>query len=551
MNLYTTKDSPSAEKLRGGYYTPTPIARFLARWVSESGPKILEPSCGDGQILTELSDLVGPGQLKAVELFREEAEKAKDRTGVQVHVGDFFEWFDGDTWGTFDGVAGNPPYIRFGHWPEAARGPAMNFMERAELAPSRLTNAWVPFTAASVLAVRQGGRIGLVLPAELMQVSYAAQLREFLVSRCAHLTLVSFKRLLFEGVLQEVVLLLAERGPGPATIRTFELGDASELRDISSADVGVAEAPMLSHDREKWTKYFLKPHHIKLLRRIRNDPNLPELGLHASVEVGVVTGRNSFFTMRPSEAAERGLVAWCRPLVARSNQLAGLTYTGDDLSEHRANDVRCMLLALDDDMFDDDGELKSRLPGKTDSAVAALTNYLESGQTEGVPSGYKCSIRRNWPVVPSAWVPDGFMLRQIHHHPVLTANDTQAVSTDTVHRVRLLGTATARQLSAAAFNSATFAFAEILGRSYGGGILELEPSEARSLPVVNPQAIESDLTAQLDSLLRAGEAGEALNLADKAMLVQGLGWDEEDVASLREAWTMLRDRRQRRGRSYK
>ena len=548
MKLYTTKDSPSAEKLRGGYYTPTPIARFLARWVGESGPKILEPSCGDGQILTELSDVVGPEQLEAVELFREEAEKATRSTGVQVAVGDFFEWFEDEAWGSFDGVAGNPPYIRFGHWPEPARGPAMNFMERAELAPSRLTNAWVPFTAASILAVRSGGRIGLVLPAELMQVSYAAQLREFLMSRCAHLTLVSFRRLVFEGVLQEVVLLLAERGPGPATIRTYELGDASELSNISPTDAG-AEAPMLSHDREKWTKYFLKPHQIELLRRIRSDAQLPELGLHASVEVGVVTGRNSFFTMRPTEAAERGIDAWCRPLVARSNQLAGLTYTGADLSRHRSSDVRCMLLALDDDMFDDEGEVITHLPGRTVPEIAALMDYLESGRAGDVPDGYKCSIRRNWAVVPSTWIPDGFMLRQIHHHPVLTANDTQAVSTDTVHRVRLLGSATARQLSAAAFNSATFAFAEILGRSYGGGILELEPSEARSLPVVNPHAIEPELAAQLDVLVRAGEGHEALNLADKALLIQGLGWEEDAVTSLREAWTLLRDRRQRRGRS--
>ena len=41
-------------KLRGGYYTPTPISEFLAKWaIRNPSDRILEPSCGDGNILTE------------------------------------------------------------------------------------------------------------------------------------------------------------------------------------------------------------------------------------------------------------------------------------------------------------------------------------------------------------------------------------------------------------------------------------------------------------------------------------------------------------------
>ncbi|GAB0062040.1 hypothetical protein IBA8401_30690 [Pseudomonas syringae] len=39
----------SAQKLRGGYYTPLDIASFLSKWVLSNGNShILEPSCGDG-----------------------------------------------------------------------------------------------------------------------------------------------------------------------------------------------------------------------------------------------------------------------------------------------------------------------------------------------------------------------------------------------------------------------------------------------------------------------------------------------------------------------
>jgi adenine-specific DNA-methyltransferase len=46
----------SAEKLRGGFYTPEPIADFILRWgINGSNNKdILEPSCGDGVFLEQL-----------------------------------------------------------------------------------------------------------------------------------------------------------------------------------------------------------------------------------------------------------------------------------------------------------------------------------------------------------------------------------------------------------------------------------------------------------------------------------------------------------------
>lgn len=97
--------------------------------------------------------------------------------------------------------------------------------------------------------------------------------------------------------------------------------------------------------------------------------------------------------------------------------------------------------------------------------------------------GYKCSIRTPWWRTPSLWEPDLFLLRQIHRAPRLTVNAAAATSTDTVHRVRLAAGVDAGALAAVFHNSVTFAFTEIMGRSYGGGVLELEPREAERLPI--------------------------------------------------------------------
>ena len=527
MAKFAAKAASEGDKLRGGYYTPEPIARFVAEWAGQAGSQILEPSCGDGAILRELVSAVGDEGLAAVELTSQEAEKAADSSGVVVEVADFFAWFAPERHGTYDAVAGNPPYIRFGSWDESSREPALALMRSQGFRPTKLTNAWVPFVVASVLAVRPGGRVALVLPAELLQVGYAAALRSYLIDNCSHVTIVSFQRLVFPGILQEVVLLLAERGTGPAQIRTIEVPDASHLETFYTAEAPAVRAHL--HEAEKWTKYYLDAATISMLRTVRTDGRLLPLSRFAEVDVGVVTGRNAFFCLSAADAKQRKLGAFTVPLVARSMQIPALSFSESDLAEQDTTDARTRLLALSSDV-----NLERQ---------AALARYLAEGQADGVPDGYKCRIRRTWWEVPSTWVPDGFMLRQISTHPRLIANQTGATSTDTVHRVRVAPGVDMERLAVGAFNSVTFALAEVLGRSYGGGILELEPSECGYLPVVDPAIVPDTLHQKADELVRERRYDDALDLVDQAVLVERLGFAVDEVAALRCAWTQMRDRR--------
>ena len=528
MPNFASKPLPSEEKLRGGYYTPDPIAAFLARWVGAAGGRVLEPSCGDGAVLAALAERLGTGGgLTGVELDPAASAQARRRGCATVVTADFFRWFDQTRHGAFDGVAGNPPYIRFGSWQEDSRLPAFAMMAGQGLRPTRLTNAWVPFVVASLLAVREGGRVGLVLPAELLQVGYAAPLRAYVVDTCSDVCVVSFRSLVFPGIQQEVVLLLATRGEGPARIRTMEVDDARDLAGAEPPETAAVRAGL--HDREKWTKYYLDADQIELLRRLRRDARLPSLGRWACVDVGVVTGRNAFFCMTAAQARERGLTRVTVPLVARSAQLTGLGYTDEDLRRHDLADATTRLLRI--------GE---GFPVGRSPRVGA---YLAAGEAAGVPTGYKCRIRREWWVVPSVWVPDGFMLRQISTHPRLVANRAGATSTDTVHRVRLRAGVSMEKVAVAAFNSVTFAFSEIVGRSYGGGVLELEPSEAEDLPVPDPDLVADWVVEKSDQLVRAGDVHAALDLVDRSVLVDKLGFGREETEEARRIWARLRDRR--------
>jgi adenine-specific DNA methylase len=311
-----------------------------------------------------------------------------------------------------------------------------------------------------------------------------------------------------------------------------EVEDADSLPCPESI-AAVPHAPALRHDTEKWTKYFLDPAGIDALRRVRELPGVRRLGELADVDVGVVTGRNQFFVLRPSGVEARTLHSHVRPLVSKSAHVQGIQFSSADLALLEDEDAPCHLLAVQQ-AFELDAD-------------EALQAYIEAGEAEQVHTGYKCSIRKRWWVVPSTWVPDAFLLRQIHQHPRVIANLTGATATDTIHRVRMLNGTTPPALAAASINSMTFAFAEVMGRSYGGGVLELEPREAEGLPFPDPHGLPPATISRVDEFLRRGEILEALDTVDEALLIRGLDFPPELVASLRGVWERLKNRRLTRG----
>ena len=101
--------------------------------------------------------------------------------------------------------------------------------------------------------------------------------------------------------------------------------------------------------------------------------------------------------------------------------------------------------------------------------------------------------------------PSCFFFRQIYDFPRLVLNECNATSTDTIHRMKSKGPP--ELIVASIYTHLTAASAEIEGRSYGGGVLELEPTEAEKLLV--PAVLDGGLSVEeCDRLIRAGRLAE-------------------------------------------
>lgn len=177
---------------------------------------------------------------------------------------------------------------------------------------------------------------------------------------------------------------------------------------------------------------------------------------------------------------------------------------------------------------------------------AALARYIRSGEEKAIHTGYKCSIRKPWYEVPSVWNPDGFLFRQIYDFPRVVLNRAGATSTDTIHRLTARS-ANAERVIANTYTWLTAASAEIEGRSYGGGVLELEPTEAER--ILLPAALNGALPIdECDRLTRAGRLNEVLEENARIVLKQHMGLSRSECLLLRNIWGKMRDRRLARSR---
>lgn len=552
--FHSNKLPVNSQKLRGGYYTPVELSDYLAKWVIRDGSeKILEPSCGDGifigSALRRFSELKKEGRrispkITAIEIEPRELKKAKlhvenynfPKMQAEFISGDFFDLFQKlKLESGYDVVLGNPPFIRFQYFDDASREKAFWHLRNAGYAPTKLANAWSAFVQLSVELLKEGGRLAMVLPAELLQVGYASELRKRLSAQFSHIVIIGFKKLVFPEIQQEVVLLLAEGKREvsilESDIHTIEFEDGKDLATSENLKDAVSHIPS-KHSRPlmKWTSLFLGEKSFYALVDAQRSKLIVPLGTLANVDIGVVTGRNSFFVLDEKTQKEILASKFTLPLVGRTSTLKSIIFDENDFEKYQLTEPGYLLNL--------NGIPEKDIPKE-------LKEYISHGEAENVHKGYKCRVRKRWFDVPSIYVPDAFMFRQIHKYPLLVVNRAGATSTDTIHRVRFINGTKPEKLAAICFNSLTLAWAEVSGRSYGGGVLELETKEAEHLPVPYNAKIEID-SQKVDSLLRNGKDLEALEYVDRVVLSDYMGMSNSTIKHIRNAWLDLRNRRTNR-----
>ncbi|RON17561.1 SAM-dependent methyltransferase [Pseudomonas brassicacearum] len=538
------KADQTTQKLRGGYYTPQKLADYAARWVLQKQPKsILEPSCGDGVFIQALHNNHCDKAIKlsGFELFDAEAQKASDlcsKLGFEnssVTEGDFLVWANqqlNQKRQLFDAVIGNPPFIRYQFLEQS-------FQEQAELVFKQLgqkftkhTNAWVSFLLSSLSLLKSGGRMGMVIPSEIIHVMHAQSLRSYMGQICSKIVIIDPKEIWFEDTLQGAVIIMAEKkedtskpseGVGIVSVSGFDfLNECPET--LFNRILGINGETV----EGKWTKATLEKSEISLIKKIISHESVHKFKDIAKVDVGIVTGANNFFLVNNETVKTFGLEAYAHPMFGRSQHCPGILY---DKAQHQSNQLQSLptnFLYIRDDY--------SELPSK-------VQRYIKTGELEEFHLRYKCRIRKPWYKVPSIYSTEIGMLKRCHEAPRLILNQVGAYTTDTAYRITSSFT-DAENLVCSFLNPLTAITAELEGRYYGGGVLELVPSEIEKIYIPVIQGYQHD-SATLNQLVKDGKVEEVIREHGGAILAE-LGVSKEDNEQLMKIWKKLRDRRLRK-----
>ncbi|MDR7060836.1 MULTISPECIES: N-6 DNA methylase [unclassified Sphingopyxis] len=541
-------DTQENRKSRGAFFTPPEISRYLARWAIRSpNDVILEPSCGEASFLLAAGErlrdldacpLLWSSQLHGVEIHEDSAVAAKSilrdaNLDASVTVSDFFDY---DERQKFDAIVGNPPFVRYQQFSGAARAKSLEAALAQGVRLSGLASSWAGFVLKASQHVSECGRLALVLPAELLSVSYAAEVRNFLLRRFAHVRLIMFEQRVFPEVLEEVVLLLAEGSGGAKCFEVYQTRNAQTLQDVEAAE-WTEHAPAVG---EKWTPALVAKNAFAAYREIAS-LHFEDLGSWGRTYLGAVTGNNKFFTLSANDLRKHGLTqSDVIPISPPgSRHMRGLTFTDAAWRKLSQDDSRTLLF----------------YPGERPSEPAL--RYIKRGEESSIAEAYKCRMRSPWWRVPLVEIPDLFLTYMNHDRPRLITNSSKAHILNSIYGVKLKDDRRSmgrELLPIASLNSVTLLGAEIVGRAYGGGLLKMEPREADLLPVpsfIHIRSVEKELRAiksQLTRQLRQGNVEEAAEAVDSILLANVT---KSDLEALRAARDVLFQRRRARGKNGK
>lgn len=520
------------KKNTGSYYTPAYLASFISKRVLfhfdvNSRISILEPSVGDGAFILELEKEKNIRiNLTALDINEVELKKASEKWSKKTALFTKVDFLEYSNTKLFSAVVGNPPYVKKNILTLKQIESIKKIHSNENLTEASVKNIWTTFLVKANTLLAKNGILAFVLPSELLQVKFAEEVREYLKKEFERIEIFTFNDLMFECKGQDTIVLFAYK---KAEQKGEFFTNISSKESLVQNRFVLRNNSLLVDSKVKWTHHFLTSDELTFIDNLRKE--LKTVNDYSESKPGIVTAANKFFILDKETENTYDLSNYTKPIIQKGLFVNGsVVFRNEDMKELEVNNRPTRLLQLTNN----------------DCISKELREYLNIGELEEIPDRYKCKIRNKWYVIPNiSDKPDAFFFKRSHLYPKLLKNNSNAFVTDSAYKVRMRKGYDLNSFIYSFYNTLTLLLSELDGRYYGGGVLELIPSEFKKLPIPYLEINSNRFDRFTEKFEGKKDIEEILVANDFEILNTALGISFEEIEKLTEIRNKLKNKRLR------
>jgi len=536
---------PGGERHRlGQYYTPPPIVELMVEMcVKSPNDMMLDPGCGSGGFLVKayhkLKDLK-----KKENPFREDTELHKELLnqvyGIDINpfpaqlssinlavrnlkvrseninlvVSDFFKIKPGmpPLPPEFDVVITNPPYTRQEEleYKEKIRDAALIYTDGSKIDIDARAGIYAYFFTHSAKFLKNSGRMGYITSDTWLDVGFGEGLKRFFLDHFKILTIIWYDVRAFEKPLVGTCITILEKENASERARNENVvkfvrikramppGEIIRIIETTNKDFEDDRIGILLREQnelqpeEKWGKFLRAP---MIFFKVASHPKMTKLRSVSEIRRGFTSGANEFFYLDEEKIRLWGIEReYLMPIVTSPkdvklvikpddiNQWVLMVHESkEDLSKKNANVLK----------YIEWGEnVETQIKGGTKGGTT-VKGYHNLSTVKSRKLWYDLGKREPAPILRS---------RRIWERCIYILNNANAQANDSFYEIYPRSKDDVVVLAGILNSSVTAMLSELLGRFYGGGVLELEIYESKELPVLDLRKLSAGDIEKIEQL---------------------------------------------------
>lgn len=519
----------SKEKSNGIYYTPPELANFIAS-ISIDSPDaiILDPAYGQCALLIaareRLKNLGATdpnSQLFGFDIQPLNDDKKSLYGGLfeenNLIKKDFFTSSVESRYQSFDAVLMNPPFVRHHNINKKQLDNIRLITFSQDIGLPKTSDLWAYFVINSLKFIKEKGSLAAILPWSFIQANYSKIVRQKLIDRFEIINVIIIGKHMFNEAQERILVLFCENY-GSTT---------KKINIFYSYDMPNGKIKYDQITKNNWinTPIYQFETINKILKKVVDKAKFTSLGNYSTIKIGTVTGANSFFIVDKNTINDFKIPKYLlRPIIKNANELKSLSVDKNTIFPN-------YLLTIDTNL----------------ELTKSLIDYIKIGKTKGLHLGYHTKKRNHWYIIENPTSPDAFMPYMSKEIPYITLNNGEILSTNSIHQIFFnenVNNNTKKWIQFSIFSSISQLSIELNGKTYGGGVLKIEPSAAKKILIYpgSEQEIPDKLIKKINTLVANGDKKKAMDFVDK-WVIDNLGIPNKDVEMIKNYYNMIRDMR--------